>query len=250
MTNSAKYALASFCSLLLLPIAVVGQAVRANATDALVYTNRPTISPKQFRFYVGAHAAAQVFRVTSTTYPIEEAVIRPLYVFVGYQFSPRLAVQAGFLQHNPAALTSSVFVIDRAGQLIEARSYSDRYHGAVPVLLRYTVAQQLATRLRLEVLMGSILVFHEYQGDYVQLMGGQVLYEVHEYSKTRNLYVVGGLGLSYKVVSHVDLMLEGTANRNLTRLESAYARKTMFGIGAGLRYCFDFNRKVAAAAAP
>lgn len=194
------------------------------------------------RFYVGIHKAAQVFRVTSMTYPIDEAVLNSVYAFAGYQFGPHWSVQAGFMQDNPPSEETFFVSINKAGQAVETRGYVDYYDAVVPVLMRYDIARRPPHRLHLDVLLGLTLLIHRYQADGVSTTNGQIVYEAHEYSRANNLNVTAGVGIGYRVTPHVDLMAEATLHRNLTSMESAYARQLMPGIGAGLRYCFNLSR--------
>jgi predicted porin len=197
---------------------------------------------QQHRFYAGIHAAAQVFRITSLTYNVQEVVIRPWYVFAGYQFSPHLALQTGFLQHNPSRTEYSHSSINQAGQVVQGQGYADSYTGALPVLLRYRLARRPTRPLHLDALLGLTLVVHRYQANDLVTVGGKVQYQVLVDSRPKNLYLTGGFGVGYDLTPRVELMVEGTANRNTTAVKSAYARNIMFGVGTGLRYRFNIGK--------
>lgn len=205
---------------------------------------RKTQLLQQYRFYAGAHVAAQVFRVVSTTYPIQEAVVRPPYVFAGYRLGPHWALQGGFLQNQRPILDESGVRFDNKGQTYTFKNYYNEYNAAIPVLLRYDIARRPPHRLHLDLLLGITLVAHRYQADYVtSATATYPAYEQHEYAHSNNLFATGGLGLGYRVTSHIDLMVEATANRNLSAPDyAAGARKINFGVGAGLRYHFDLLR--------
>lgn len=198
-----------------------------------------------YRLYVGVHAAAQLFHVTSATYPVVEVVIRPVYGYVGYHFTPRLALQVGFLQHRPASSVVDQVGFNPGGQVVISHSSYSRYSAAVPVLLRYRLSRRV-TRLQADALLGLTAVFHQYRGQYVQSVDGQTTQNVYEYANARNANLTGGFSLRLRVTPRVDLAVEGTAHRNLTAVPSAYAKQLLFGVGAGLRYRFDFKKKPAA----
>ena len=202
---------------------------------------------RKHNLYVGVELAAQAFNTTSTTYPMMEAVVRPLYIFVGYQTGPRNAVQLGFIQQSqPDALVNTVST-NRAGQPTTTYSYYHEYRAAVPVLLRHNLIQPIH-RVQLDALLGATFVVHNYQNDYIATAGGQVTNEAHDRAFARNLNATVGLGAGFAVVARVVLMVEGTASLNLKTLESGYLRKFTYGVGAGLRYRFALKKKAAASA--
>jgi len=242
MANYLNFGLLAFIGSSMMVWPCDGQGVPNNATYPLATSRTGSNALQPFRFYAGIHAAAQQFRVASPTYYTQEVVIRPLYVFVGYQFGPHLGVQVGFLQHNPPSASYSNTSFNQAGQLIEGHGYQDWYNGAVPILLRYRLARRPTHRLHLDALLGVTVEFNHYLGDDMVTVGGQVQYHVHVDSHPTNTYLTAGLGAEYDVTPHVGLMVEGTANRNTTALDADYARKPTFGLGAGLRYRFNIGR--------
>ena len=206
--------------------------------------SKPKQPLPQYRFYAGAHVAAQVFRVVSTTYPIQEAVVRPFQVFAGYQLGPHWALQAGFLQHQLPIVDESGVQFNYKGEPVAFKSYYNESNAAVPLLLRYDIARRPPHRLHVDVLLGVTLVAHRYQNDYVAAATASLpRYEHHDYARSNNLFATAGLGLGCRVMSHVDLMVEATTNRNLTAMDSDYAKQLMFGVGVGLRYAFNLSRK-------
>lgn len=225
------------------------QGAASPRTDAPVGVSYEEGKPQrqplhQYRFYAGVHAAAQVFQVTSTTYPIQEAVVRPVYVFVGYQFGPHVALQTGFVQNQRPVRDNSGVRVDRVGLPYDFKEYYNEYNGALPVLLRYDLAHRPPHRLHLDVLLGLTLVIHRYRVDNVEsATASKQAYEQHEFARSNNFYAVAGLGIGYRVMPHVDLMTEASMNRNLSAPDyAAGARRISFGVGAGLRYHFDLPR--------
>ena len=197
---------------------------------------RPT---QQFQFYAGAHAAAQVFLVATDSYNIQDVVVRPLYLFVGCQISPHIALQAGFLQYNPKSVTANTVVTTPAGQVISTASFYDEYSATVPILLRCRLARRPNRRLHLDGLVGATLVTHKVQSNSTSSIANQVVYLMILNYRGRGLCPTSGLGLGFDVTPHWELMAEGTANWNNVSVD----RKINFGIGAGLRYRFNVGKK-------
>lgn len=218
--------------------------------NAAVAADKVTVSYSEsgqpvprYRYYLGVEYGAQVFLVTSTTYPIQEAIVKPLNGFVGYQASPHATLQIGFSQRNPPREENLVVSSNQARQTIVSTSYRDEYDGALSFLLRYDVARHPTHRVFLNVLAGTTLLFHYYQLDNLVTADGQVMYETHDYAKTRNWYLTGGLSAGYRLTPNLDLLLQATANRNLSAPDyAAGARKTNFGFGVGLRYGFNIGK--------
>lgn len=196
---------------------------------------------RPYRFYAGAHAAFQFFRVQSTGYAVQEALIRPLYVFVGYQLTPHLAIQAGFLQRTSLDSNISSTSVNRANQVVTFSGREIQYDAAVPIMLRFRLARRPAHRLYLDALLGPTLLFHRYKVDETLTVDGQVTNDVHFDLPTRHVYLTGGLSAGCRVAPHVDLLVEATASRD-TEKTVAYARPFMFGVGAGLRYGFNVSK--------
>ena len=243
MANGLKYALLGFANLLVLAFPCAGQNVPFDVRDASVNTERNSPLTNHFRFYAGAHAAAQVFRVTSPTYPIQEVVVRPIYVFAGYQISPHLAVQVGFLQSNPSRSGYNNAGVNAMGQIVTGQGYTDQYDVAIPMLLRYRIARRPIHRLHIDLLLGLTLESNHYQVEDIFIVGGVVKYQVYVNSRSNNFYLTGGLGAGYDITPRVEAMVEATANRNTTSLDSEYAKKIMPGVGVGLRYRFNIGKQ-------
>ncbi len=240
MANRTRWALVVAISLISPKIRCEAQHKPPDSMPAAAATQPLKQEFPQYRYYAGIQAAAKLLKVTSATYPIQEAVVRPLYGFVGYYLTPRLAIQAGFLQRDPPSEKTLVVSFNSAGQPVENSASRNQYDAEVPVVLRYDLARRPVHRLYTNALVGVSLLFHYYQTDEVASLGGKVVYEIHEYSRTHNWYLMAGASTGYRLMPHVDLLMEATANRNLTASDyAATARKISFGVGAGLRYRFD-----------
>ncbi|MFC7668096.1 outer membrane beta-barrel protein [Hymenobacter humi] len=197
---------------------------------------------KQYRFYAGAQAAVQAFRVQSTSYATQEAIVRPLYVFAGYQMTPHVAIQAGFMRRSTGSSKITSTSYNQANQVVLYSQELQRYNVAVPVLLRVRLARQPANRFYVDALLGPTLLFHRYQIDETLTVGGQVQSDVHEDFTSRHLYLSGGFSAGCRLRPHLDLMVEATANRDTEKPASDGVKPFTFGVGAGLRYSFNFSK--------
>lgn len=198
---------------------------------------------QRYRFYAGSHAAAQVFRVVSPNYPIQEAVLRPVYGFVGYQLSPHLAIQTGFLQYHTPRSGYYEAGVNSSGQYVTNEGHTEQFDVALPFLLRYRIARIPTHRLHLDALLGLTIEFNHYQSEYTLIIGSKTQSHSYINSRARNMYLTGGLGAGFDITPHIELMAEASANRNTTSLNSAYAKQIMFGIGVGLRYRFNVGKR-------
>lgn len=197
--------------------------------------------------YVGVHVAAQLFYTTSPTYPIKEAVVRPLYFFAGYQLNTRNAIQLGFLQRSQPVLLVNTVGTTSAGQPTTTYLYYAEYRAAVPLLLRHSLNRPIH-RFQVDALLGLTFVIHNYQTDYVETTAGQIVYEGHSYAHARNLNATAGLSASWVIVPRLALMVEGTTSLNLKTIQSNYHLSPTVGLGAGLRYRFAIRKKADATA--
>ncbi|ALW84956.1 hypothetical protein AUC43_07535 [Hymenobacter sedentarius] len=232
-----------FCSLQVFPLPAQHLATPTPLAEkpAASPAEKPPLAPR-YRYYVGTEWAAQGFKVTSFTYPIQEVVIKPVSGYVGYQINPHLTLQVGFSQTNPPTEDNLVVTHTPARETVVATTYLDTYDGAVSGLLRYDPARRPAHRVFLNLLLGPTLLFHYYQADNKVTVDGRVTYETYDYAKARNWYLTGGLAPGYRLTPQLDVLVQTTANRNLTAPASAQtARDAQYGFAAGLRYGFDLG---------
>ncbi|MCC3154233.1 porin family protein [Hymenobacter sp. BT770] len=193
----------------------------------------------QYRYYVGAQAAAQLYRVVNTGYSVQEAIVKPLYVFAGYQLTPHLAVQAGFLRRTYLESSINASYTNQANQPVTYIGRTEMFDSAVPIFLRFRLARQPTHRLYIDALLGPTLLFHRYKSDVIYTVGGQVQNDVHFDLPTQHLYVTGGLSAGFRIIPRLDIMVEGTAIRGVEKGSSDGSKPFTFGIGAGLCYRFD-----------
>ncbi|ALW85580.1 hypothetical protein AUC43_11045 [Hymenobacter sedentarius] len=194
----------------------------------------------QYRYYAGAQAAAQLYRVVNTGYSVQEAIVKPLYLFAGYQLTPHLAVQAGFLHSTLVESEGNYTYTNQANQQVAYAGKREMLDTAVPVLLRFRLAWKPTHRVYLDALLGSTLLFHRYRADETVTVGGQVQNHVNYDLPTRHLYITGGLSAGFRIVPRLDFLVEATGFRGVEKYSSGGPKQ--FGLGAGLRYGFDLSK--------
>jgi hypothetical protein len=194
----------------------------------------------QYRYYVGALAAAQQYFVPNTGYAMQEPLVKPLYLFAGYQLTPHLAVQAGFLHSTLVESDGSNTYTNQANQQVAFTGKREMLDAAVPVLLRFRLARKPTHRVYLDALLGSTLLFHRYRADYTSTVGGQVQSHVNYDLPTRHLYITGGLSAGFRIVPRLDFLVEATGFRGVEKYSTSGPKQ--FGLGAGLRYGFNLSK--------
>ena len=198
--------------------------------------------PHQYKFYAGAQSAAQLYRVVNTGYAVQEAVVRSPYLFAGYQLTPHLAVQAGFLRRTYLESSVNDSYTNQANQRVTYIGRTEMFDSAVPVLLRFRLAHHPTHRVYLDALLGPTLLFHRYKSDVTYTVGGQVQNDVHYDLPTRHVYITGGFSAGFGIIPRFDFMVEATAIRSVEKGASDHSKPFTFGVGAGLRYGFDLSR--------
>ncbi|WP_201983232.1 outer membrane beta-barrel protein [Hymenobacter rubidus] len=196
-------------------------------------------SPPRYRWYVGLHAGFQAFRTTSV-YTAQEGIIRPGYGYWGYQFTPHVAVQAGFQQRHQQQQTD-LTSIGQNGQLIEYIERRQYFNAAVPVLLRFRLARRPTHRLHLDALLGPTLLLHRFHQESYSL-SNQAQNQFQQDLQAANWYLTGGLGLGFNLTPHLELAADLTNNWYLNPRED-YRWVVQPGAGIGLRYAFNLKKE-------
>jgi hypothetical protein len=197
---------------------------------------------KQYRFYVGAHAAAQVFQLYISPLSGQEAILTPVHLFAGYQLTPHLAVQAGFMQRTSKDYRITSTSVNQNNQTVVHVSRVKQYDAAIPATLRFRLARRPSHRLYLDALLGSTLLFHRYEDERISTIGGQVQNNRQFNTPLEYLYLSAGLSAGCRLTPKFDLMAEATTIRNLKR-ERFPSTIFTYGVGVGVRYSFDLSRK-------
>ncbi|MGY2134890.1 hypothetical protein ACW9KT_21850 [Hymenobacter sp. HD11105] len=204
---------------------------------------KPRRELRRYSFYAGAQAAAHSYMVASTNYPVQQVGVYPVYVFVGYHLRPNVAVQVGFLQHNPPERGESIAGMDYLGRPFTSSDYRDEYNAALPVSVRYCFTGP--RRFYLEAQLGVTTEFNRYWRQYLNVVDGQITDEERVSVRATNTYLAGGLAMGYRASSRLNLLLDASALRNLTTRPGGSwdpAKKITPALGVGARYNFDWRR--------
>ncbi|TGE25556.1 hypothetical protein E5K00_10320 [Hymenobacter aquaticus] len=222
-----RYPLAALC--LLLGTGTYGQRpVPAPATDRPFY-----------RLYAGAAAGFQMYQTVSAPAPIRylnRVSILPAFVSVGYQLTPRLAVQAEFGQRDPADTNTASSGYTPDGRRVEAFDRRRAYDAAVPLLLRYRLTRRLNQAFHADALLGISTVFHVWRQEVsVTVDGQQTSYYLVDETRT-NRYLTAGAALGVLVRRRYDVVLGTGVNQNVELLRSIRRHTLMPTLTLGLRY--------------
>ena len=216
----------AFCSLLLgAPFVSLGQ------------TAAPVASP---RFYAGLG----LYNSEYHSFQFEPNDYRsvPVQLTLGYQWRPRLAVQA--------SLAYSANHQDYSGSLFDAKTkqYYNPYAGtysrrstSTALLARYTLTGQLAHRVQFDVLGGGTLERTAYQSsgfrtDSIQRTTQRTDYDDH--SSYNTLLVTLGASVRCRLVQHLELTLDLAANHDVRTSRQYPFNGITSSAALGLRYRF------------
>ncbi|WP_210518572.1 outer membrane beta-barrel protein [Hymenobacter terricola] len=192
-----------------------------------------------YRWYVGGLAAFQTFATTSV-FTAQEGTIGPLYGYLGYQITPHLAVQGGYMQRSQSH-ADSFSGINNAGQPFTYAQTDTYFNAAVPLLLRFRLARQPAHRLHLDALLGATVLLHHYHYENNNTVTGQPTTQTELDLRAKNGYITGGLSVGFTLTPHLELTAEATNNWYLNARDY-YHWQVQPGAGIGLRYHFNARR--------
>jgi hypothetical protein len=198
----------------------------------LTHAQRSESAPTS-RFYVSLAA------YVSNYLPVwQTGSLLPVQLTAGYQFTPRLAVQAS-VAYNGRSNSYAGTSYDEAGsQPLSSYSYTGQYRQRVAstsVLARYTLTRQATNRWQFDAVGGLALVHTNYASSYVRT-GGTIgtRIEMSDY-RTNNLLPTVGLGARYRILSQV----QATSNVLLGLPVTGYgAREISPSVSLGLQYQF------------
>ncbi|RZK28771.1 MAG: hypothetical protein EOO63_10505 [Hymenobacter sp.] len=248
------------CLRIFLPAAALVLPFLGSAQTSPISQGKATQAIPSPRFYVGLAAATgsaaspDGFAGTPTTPTTRNSIsVLPRFT-AGWQVLPRLAVQlsAQYAQQND----TYNFVegrVDANGQVHQLPgSYGFRFHSVIaPVLVRYTLINDLARRLQLDVLGGVTFVhrFTQYHNvvnipapDSTQAPITSVDYD----RSSTGVHLSLGPSLRYRLGSQLEITADVVANylvNNGTATVNGYVATTSttrpsFTSSLGLRYRF------------
>ncbi|MFD2718533.1 outer membrane beta-barrel protein [Hymenobacter monticola] len=201
----------------------------------------PATSP---RFFVGLGAYSSYYQKVGTYPPqyVSSQFRLPVQLTAGYQFTPRLAVQASAAYSG----TSRDYFISNYNNPTSPTGYSEGSFTftsrsiSAAVLARYTVTNPTA-RLRVDALGGAGL---EHSGDNSRgtvstQPFGQDARPVNTHYSKNILTATLGAGLRYRLSPHFELAYDFTVNRALASDSREYLNRSLTTAhGLGVRYRF------------
>ncbi|GAA4053688.1 hypothetical protein GCM10022409_45830 [Hymenobacter glaciei] len=219
----------------------LGGLLLGAALPALAQTT-PAEKPATPRYYVGLGAYSSYYNKFGRPYGTTGFPV-PVQLTVGYQLSPRLAVQVG------VAYSGHSYTYNNSNQQSSPSYVPYSIEGkntqrltSVTVLARYGLTQQAAHRLQFDALGGFGLEHSSYRGRGTQTDGfsGTLQTSTYDYTTVRNtLLLTAGLGASYRLSPCFELTSDFTVNRALNNIDPVYTGPALTGAAAvGLRYRF------------
>ena len=126
----------------------------------------------------------------------------PLQATVGYQLSPRWAVQASFA-YSGRSNSYSGYDGSPTLQPSYTGSYRERLY-TTSVLGRYTLTRQAAHRLQIDALAGLSWVHRDFRSGYSRLDSLGVSTGTTNNYRTNNLLLNAGLGARYRITPRLE----------------------------------------------
>lgn len=189
-------------------------------------------------FYVGAQVGANRYLVD---YPSgsQGVAVSPVHVQVGYQISPRLAVQLGVGRRRRQQYVGSTTVAPVPGGPA-SRFESDWWTTHVPLLGRYTLTSKASRRFKVDVVGGVALVRSRYRYNRTVAQNGVVIEQENIDSRVTDPYLTAGVGTRYGLNRKLALTFDAQLNR-LPRTVRTDPKESFLGyssLAVGLRYTF------------
>jgi len=184
------------------------------------------------RLYVGVAAYRSAYQFLGQHGGLPSTF--PVQVTLGYQVTPRLAVQTGVVYTSTAGQhQGTVFQTNGTPS-----SYSSTYRNrdwSVSMLGRYTLTRTPAARLQVDGLGGFTLERHLFAGNGsypdANQPSGTATYGLNSHD---NIYLFTlGVSVRYRFCDHLEAVAEQTANTNINAVHAVTGSSAL-----GLRYCF------------
>lgn len=184
------------------------------------------------RLYVGVAAYRSAYQFLGRQQGLPYTF--PVQLTLGYQISPRLAVQTGVVYTSTAGQNQGTVAQPNGTPGSYASTYRNR-DWSVAVLGRYTLTPRPAARLHVDGLGGFTLERHLFAGtgfypDASQPTG-TTTYDLNSHD---NIYLLTlGVSVRYRMCNHLEAVAEQTANTNINAVHAITGSSAL-----GLRYCF------------
>lgn len=188
------------------------------------------------KFYVGAQVGAHLYLVDYSS-GSQGVAVSPVHVQVGYQISPRLALQLGVgYRHRESNAGSTTSPIPGYPS---TQFETDWWTTDLPLTARYTLSKP-TSRLKFDLIGGVVLVQSRYR--YSRQVGKDGVVFEREFidNKATDAYLTAGAGMRYGLSRKLDLTFDAQLNK-LPRSVAAPPNTSFvsyFSLGPGLRYTF------------
>ncbi|WP_426489602.1 outer membrane beta-barrel protein [Hymenobacter sp. 102] len=166
---------------------------------------------------------------------------------LGYQFTPRWAVQAGW---GPARYsgTNSAIGTNELGQPLTENSWGEDRSNVFSVSGRYTLPREVLKHLQFEIVGGPIVLTDHNWGETTHTENGQVTLYHKSDIRSVNVYALLGAGAVYSFGRHFQATADLTFNKNFKRTLDAYNVYTTGNragisrsVSLGVRYRFLYR---------
>lgn len=115
---------------------------------------------------------------------------------VGYQFTPRFALQLGVAPVGEK-FSSSAYGTNQAGQPLSEEGWSKGKSLAVPLTVRYTLALAPWKKLHVDLLAGGVVFWTNSQTNFRRIENGITTRDYHKVDKFTQFYATLGPSLRY-----------------------------------------------------
>ena len=204
------------------------------------------------RAYVGLQYGRQDYQLlvsTTSGSPRAEAgrtnARRP-QLTVGYQLTPRLALQAGFAPLRET-FTYGGIGTNNAGQPLIERGQSATRSLALPVLARYTFAVRPWKNLQLDMLGGTVLFWSRGKSEFTRTENGVVTTQSVVTTQVNNAFLAAGPSARYEAGRHLAGFVDWMFYKNV-RSTAAYPGSNLGNktgitnsVNLGIRYQFGYR---------
>lgn len=172
---------------------------------------------------------------------------RRLQLSLGYQFTPRWAIQAGW---GPANGRFDYIAIgtNELSQPVTESSWTKNRSSVFSTLGRYTFPYEVLKHLQFEVFAGPVVMTDRNWGEGTRTENGQVTRQHKSDVRSTNVYALLGAGAFYSFGRHFQATADLTFNKNFKRTLDAYNVYTTGNragisrsVSLGVRYRFMYR---------
>lgn len=202
----------------------------------------PALPTEKFaRFYGGVGGFVGKYRIPYANGTLLHYIAAPVLT-VGYQITPRLAIQISGANYNDSHHYEGE-AYDRVAQKVIGMAYSEYERGAtaVPVLFRYTLSKKSTHRVQFDALAGISFLRTNYRDALAVVDSiGTILSQSQQAESMNQNVLTLGLGVKIRLIRHLDFVGDVEANRTLSN-KGYLTHHLQVSCLAGLRYRFLFR---------